>query len=192
MPICTSADVFQFTGSPADVQTTQAAAVTSLIANVSNYVESYIGRKIETLAISNVIFQDGLNCEIYGPKMYLKGIYRDLYSISLIKENGETLVAVAAYNDSGQYRLDPTVGAIIRAGQDWSLEPFAILITGNVCAGGASGFLGIKQLVIEIVASKAGLLKTEILTESGSIDTIRTLSETQIKNMLKSYVTRDI
>ena len=192
MPICTSADVFQFTGSPADVQTTQAAAVTSLITNVSGYVQDYIGRKIETFAISNVIMQDGLNCEIYGQKLYLKGIYRDLYSISLLKENGNTLTAVAAYNDSGNYYLDPRIGAIIRNAQDWSLEPFGILLSGNVCAGGASGSSGIKQVIIEIVASKAGLLKTEILTESGSIDTVRTLSENQIKNMLKTYVTRDV
>jgi len=192
MAICTSADVFLFAGSPADVQTTQASAVTSLISNVSNYVEACIGRKIETFAISNVIFQDGLNCDIVGQKIYLKGIYRDLYSISLLKEAGDTLTAVAAYGDGGDYYLDPRIGAIIRNGQDWSLEPFAILISGNVCAGGASGSLGIKQAIIEIVASKAGLLKTEILTDSGSIDTVRTLSENQIKNMLKTYVTRDI
>lgn len=192
MAICTSADVFLFAGSPADVQTTQASAVTSLIANVSSYVEACIGRKIETFAISNVIFQDGLNCDIVEQKIYLKGIYRDLYSISLLKEAGDTLTAVAAYDDGGDYYLDPRIGAIIRSGQNWSLEPFAILISGNVCAGGASGSLGIKQAIIEIVASKAGLLKTEILTDSGSIDTVRTLSENQIKNMLKTYVTRDI
>jgi len=50
---------------------------------------------------------------------------------------------------------------------------------------------GIKQVIIEIVASKAGLLKTEILTDGGPVDTVRTLSESQIKNMLKTYVTRD-
>lgn len=191
MAICTSDDVFEFAGSPSDVQATQADAVTSLITNVSGYVQDYIGRKIETTVISNVIMQDGLNCEIYGQKLYLKGIYRDLYSISLLKENGATLTAVAAYNDAGDYYLDPRVGAIIRNAQDWSLEPFGILLSGNVCAGGASGSLGIKQAVIEIVASKAGLLKTEILTDGGPIDTVRTLSDSQIKNMLKTYVTRD-
>ena len=190
MAICTSADVFEFCGSPADVQTTQADAVTSLIANVSNFVETYIGRKIETTAISDVIMQDGLNCEIYGDKLYLKGIYRDLYSISSIKEIGTTLTSVAAYNDDGDYYLDTVVGAIIRANQNWSLEQFAILVSGDVGLGGASGSLGMKQLVIEIVASKAGLLKSEILTDSGTIDTVRTLSETQIKGMLKTYITR--
>jgi hypothetical protein len=190
--VCTSADVFQFCGSPSDVQTTQATAVTALIANVTAEVEAYIGRKLESTAISNVIMQNGLNCEIYNEKLYLCGIYRDLYSISLLKEDGVTLTAVAAYNDGGSYYLDKVTGSIIRNGQNWSLEPFSILLSGNVGIGGATVSNAIKQLIIEIVSSKAGLLKTEILTDQGTIDTVKTLSDVQIKKMLKSYINRSV
>ena len=192
MAICTSADVFEFTGSPADVQDTQEGAVTSLISQVSSYVESFIGRKIEPTEIVDVIIQDGLNSDILGNRIYLKGIYRDLYSVGEIQENGVTLTAVSGYNDGGDYYLDPAAGCLIRANRGWSLSQFGILISGHVGIGRGSISEGIKLLIIEIVASKSGLLKTEILTESGSIDTVRTLSETQIKNMLKTYVTREV
>lgn len=191
MAICTYSDIFDFIGAESDVINTQKAFVTSLISNVEEYVQSLIGRKITPYTVTDLILADGLNCEIYGRNLYLKGIYRDIYTISQIYENGELLTAVSSYSGGGDYFLDAVAGKIVRRDVDWSLEQFAIKLSGSACLGGTTTPYVIKQAVIELVAAKSGLWKQNVLTEGGDITKIRTTASKETIDQLKYYVMRN-
>lgn len=193
-PIATNSEVFEFCGTAADVQTTQGTAITNLIANVQDEVENMLGRNIVATAFTSVLFQDGLNCEICKEKLFLKGPYRDIYTLSAITEAGVSLTAVADYNDSGDYYLDSKLGILTRNYSYWSELPFAVKMTGSMGIGSyaAPTFTpkkDIKQSVIEIVAIKAGLWKKTIQTEGGNLEVER--SFTKRLDALKKYILRD-
>lgn len=191
MAVCTNTEVFTFCGAPSDVQTAQGSAITALIANVTSEVEKILGRKVESTSLSNKLFQDGLDCEIIGQHLWLKGIYRDLYTISAISEAGVTLTAVTDYNQSNDYFLDSVKGCIIRHNQNWNREPFAIKISGSYGLGGAAVLGDIKQAVIEMVAAKSGLWKQNVMTEGGRIEQIRTTPNKLTMAALEKYRLRD-
>lgn len=191
MAICTNSEVFIFCGTPADVQTTQGAAITALILNVTSEVEKMLGRKVESAALTNGLFQDGLNCEIIGTTIWLKGIYRDIYSISSLTERGVAVSAATDYNQSDTYYLDVVKGCIHRISQNWDQEPLSIKISGNYGLGGASVLGDIKQAVIEMTAAKSGLWRQNVMTEGGRIETIRTTPNKLTVDSLKKYILRD-
>lgn len=190
MPICTADDIFDFVGAEDDVKETQADAVTTLIANVEVYIEGVIGRKITPTVVTDVILEDGLHCTIIDRYLYLKGIYRDLYSVSSLTEKGVTLTAVTGYDSGGDYYLDKVRGCLVRESTVWDTSTFSIKLSGSVGIGGATAPNAIKQCAIELVASKSGLWKQNVLTEGGSIDTIRTTPSKDTLKTLKSYVLR--
>lgn len=103
MTVATASDVFEFVGAKPDVQATQSAAITSLIDRTISEVEATIGRKIQPTAFSNVLFHNGLNCDIYDNELFLNGVYRDIYSISSLYESGVALNQVTDYNQSNDY-----------------------------------------------------------------------------------------
>lgn len=191
MAVCTYSDVFEFVGAPADVQTTQQTAITNLISRCTSEVENLIGRKVESTTITNVLFQHGLNCEIFGEKLFLRGIYRDLYSISSLSEAGTALTLVTDYGQSNGYYLDSTLGIITRHFMNWNTEPFAIKISGSTGLGGASVLGDIKQAVIEMVAAKSGLWKINVQTEGGTIQSIRTTPSKETMASLQKYILRE-
>jgi hypothetical protein len=137
-----------------------------------------------------------LNCEILGKKLYLKGPYRDIQTISAITENGTALTAVAAYGDNNSYFIDKRLGVLLRNDQNWSLEAFAIAATGTyglVSRADGTTVLGdIKQAVIEMSAAKSGLWKVNVSTEGGDILTIRTTPSQQTLDIIKKYTLRDV
>lgn len=187
--ICTNSDVFEFCGTPTDVQSTQGTAITNLIARVEDEIEKLIGRKITTASFSNVLLQHRMNCEIIEEKLYLKGNYRDTYSISYIYEDGELLTAVTDYDDGNDYYLDSRMGILIRNGTTWSTSEFAIKMTGSMGLGGGTPLSDIKQTAIEIVAIKAGLWKKTVQTDGGEITTERSLNKRY--ECLEKYRLRD-
>lgn len=192
MAVCTYSDVFEFVGAPADVQSTYQTAITNLISRVTADVEGMLGRKIESTTVTDVLMQDGLNCDIFCDKLFLRGIYRDLYSVSSITENGETLSPVTGYSSGSGYYLDSRTGILIRNLLSWSGLPFAIKLSGSIGLGGASVLGDIKQAVIELVAAKSGLWKQNVVTEGGTIEQIRTTPNKQTLESLKKYVLRDL
>ena len=128
----TNSNVFDFMGTPADVRTTQGTPVTDLIAKTIKDIEAKIGRRIEKETVTDALFEDGLNCSIAEDMMFLKGKFRDLYTITSITENGVALTAVSDSNDGNDYYLDPRLGIIKRVNQSWSHLPSAIKITGDL------------------------------------------------------------
>lgn len=191
MAVCTSSDVFQFVGAPADVQATQGSQVTALIANAVSHIEEMIGRKIEPTSFSGVIFHNGLNCTISGDKLFLKSKYRDIYAISEIKECNEILTPVTGYNSGGDYFLDTLNGIIVRENANWSRSNFAITISGTLGVGLGTTPRVLKQAVIEIVAAKSGLWKQNVITEGGTIESLRTTPSPLTMDAIKQFMARE-
>lgn len=197
--ICTNVEVFDFVGAPSDVATNHGSMITDLIDRVTSEIESKIGRKITDTTFTDVFFNNGLNCEVIGQSIWLKGVFRDLYSISSITEDGEALTAVADYNDDGDYYIDQRLGRLVRVDSDWSNEVYGIKVTCNVGIGvSATGELyganvrgDIKQAVIETVAAKSGLWKENVETEGGTIETIRKTPSRQTLANIKKYCLKD-
>jgi len=190
--IITNSDVFEFIKVPDDVQTEHSTRITNLITREQENLEELLGRKVTSETFTDVLFSNNLNCRIYKDKLFLIGKYRDTYSITSITEIGDTLTASTDYNDGGDYYLDSYKGIIIRINNFWSLEQLAIKISGSLGLGGASPLENIKQALIEIVAAKSGLWKTNVETESGDITTI-TLNKISkdTKAIINRYILRD-
>lgn len=191
MSICTYSDVFEFVGASSDVQTTQQTAITNLIANVTDEVERRLGRKITSTSFADVLLNDGQNCSICGDKIYLNGPYRDVYSITSVTELGVALSALTDYTQTNRYYLDTRNGVLVRNSVFWTLTPFAIKISGSMCLGGASGSGDIKQAVIELVAAKSGLWKQNVITEGGTIQSIRNTPSRETVAALDKYILRE-
>lgn len=189
--IITNSDIFQYVGAAADVQTDEATKITNLITREQSNLENMLGRKIQATAFTNILFQHNLNCRIFEEKLFLSGIYRDIYSISSITETGTTLTASTGYSDGGDYYLDTVKGIIIRINSYWSKEQLAIKASGNLGIGGGTTQDDIKQILIEMVAAKSGLWKKNVETEDGTIETIVTNISKDTEKMIKRYMLRD-
>ena len=190
--IVTNTEVFEFMGTTAaDVISKNGTRITNLITREQADLEELLGRKVSTTAFTDVLFHPDLNCMIIKDQLFLGGIYRDTYSISAITEDGSTLTAAADYNDGGDYYLDAGRGILIRIDDYWSLEPLGIKISGNCGLGGATTLTNIEQVLIEMVATKSGLWKTNVETEEGTIQTIRTNLRADTKKMRNRYILRD-
>ena len=196
MAIITNSNVYNFLGINTDQQTTHATAITELIANAVIEFEQFTGRKISATTFSDVLFEDGLNCEIIGQYLWLVGNYRDVYSITSLVENGITLDESIAYNDSNDYYLDTSKGYIKRLNAAWSTEPLAVKISGSlglvVSGDTATTLLSIQQVITEMVAAKSGLWKVNTITEDGSITQIRTTISKDSKEVMARYRLRSI
>ena len=90
----TPTDVFDFMGTETSVRTANTAAVQTLIDNHIKDIEATIGRRIEKEDITDELFEDGLNCQIHQDFLFLSGNFRDLFSITTLKENNVTLTAL--------------------------------------------------------------------------------------------------
>ena len=181
-------------GTPADVVTTQGAAITSLIAQMTKELETTLGRKVESFDVTTIYFYDGYNCEIYGNKMYLKGIYRDLYSITTLLEDGTAITESTGSAVNG-YKLDARLGIIRRIGSLWLKSEMFYKITGKTGLADVSDDgvrSDIKQLVIEMVAAKSGLWRNNVTTGDGNITTIRTNISQDAKDMIERFKLRDV
>lgn len=195
MAALTNTEVFAFMGTPSDIQTTQGSAVTALITQQTAILEAMIGRKISKETITNALLHHGRNCEIYGSTLFLKGKYRDLYTISSISEDGTALSVADDSSDNG-YILDPVAGIIERIGSEWSRLPLAIKITGDLgllkSGDTTSPRDDIKQILIEMVAAKSGLWKNMVTTEDGTIETVIKKISDETQKLLSRYIQRDI
>jgi len=174
-------------GSPADVITNQGAQITALIGEQQALFEQITGRKVGSTAFSEVFFYDGYNCDIIGKKMFLKGIYRDLLTVTEILEDG-TALAVATSTSSNGYALDLTLGIINRVNAEFLKSDMAYKITGT-CGIATED---VKAIIIEMVASKSGLWKSNVQTSEGDIQTIRTQISTDTKDRMQRYILRDV
>ncbi len=191
MSAITSSEVFSFIGAKSDVQTTHATLISSLIANKQKELEERIGRKLEPTSFSSILFHNGLNCTIKDDKLFLKGIYRDIYSITSLYEEDTLLTDVTAYNDGKDYYYDAEKGVISRNNDYWSTEKFAIKITGKlglvVSSTTETTKPDLKQALIEMVAAASGLWTNNFISENGTIETTRQKITAEADLCIKKY-----
>ena len=198
MAIVTYSDIFEFCGTPSDVQTTQQTAIANLISRVTEEVESLLGRKVENTTYTNLVLSHGKGVVVCGDSLWLTGPLRDLHTVSSLTENGIALTESTDYDDSGDFYMDVQKGRIVRINDVWSKEPMAFKLTGDACIGIGNGLMygatargDIKQAIIEMVAAKAGLWKNNVMTEGGRIETIRTTPRKETMKSLEKYRVRD-
>lgn len=157
--ICTNTEVFDFMQTGDEERTAQGTNITTLIANVTDEVERYIGRKLSEQAFS-IKIHDGRYCSILNQYLFLKGVYFDIKSISSLKENG-----VALTEGTDFYINNP--GVIERIDSYWSPDGAGRIeivgVCGLVTVGGTliaptyTPHPALKQIVMEAVAVKSGL-----------------------------------
>lgn len=189
MSIITTNDVFNFLQVKSDIRTTNESMVSALITDKEVELENILGKKLESTTFTNTIFQHGLNCEIFGQKLYLRGIYRDIYTISSISEEGTSLSVVTDYNDGNDYFFDVATGILIRKDRNWSKQQYAIKMSGKLGLVNTTSEQpreDVKRVLIEMVASKSGLWKTNVQTDRGDITTIKTTISQDAKDIIKT------
>jgi hypothetical protein len=191
----TNTDVFDFIGTPADVRTQQGSQITSLITRVIKEITEKLNREIEKEDFTNVLFENYHNCEIVDDYLFLKGKYRDIFSITSITESGTALQEQTDSDDGKDYYHIVSTGVIKRVGANWSGVPNAIKISGSLgLVDTVTPFdtkNDIKQAIIEMTAAKSGLWKTNVQTEGGDITTIRTDINQNTKDIIRKYKMRD-
>lgn len=168
MAIVTSTEVFDFCGTPADVRTTQGAMVTALIDRVQEDVQVEISRPIDAYHFVDLRLFRVTNCRIIDQSIYLYGLIADTYLLTNVKIDGQ-IVSDYQYNMQGS--------EIIRNNLlSWPTNQF-ITLTGSSRLGGISGSQSIKQIIMELVAIRAGIWKKAILTEGGMIQVERSFEK---------------
>lgn len=188
--LITNTEVFDFMGTDAGQRTNHGSAVTAMITKKQAELESTLRRKLETQAASSVVIFHGKGCEIYNDKLFLKGVYRDFYSISALSEEGTTLTASTAYNDGNDYVADFGKGIIYRVGDVWSKAVNAITISGNYGYLNSSNAAReeVKQILIEMVAAVSGLWYKEYQTDQGTVTEKRMAITRSTEKMIKNHI----
>ncbi len=186
----TATDVFDFMGTEEDIRAENTDAVNGIIARAIVEIENAIGRKIEETAFTNVLFENGRNCEIIEDMMFLKGQYRDILTISSLSESGSALNPVVDSNDNGDYYFDNRTGYVKRVYQNWSQLQNAIKISGTLGLVDESGDTkaDLKGVIIELAAVRSGLWKKYYNGQEYSTNDITIPS----KMILESYKRRDV
>jgi hypothetical protein len=194
MAIVTTTNVFDFMGTESDVRTSYNAALAIIIDEVENEFEELTGRKLVTTTYADVYFQDGLNCTIHLDKLYLKGIYRDTYSITSLTEEGTALTQVAAYDDGNDFVYDATKGLLTRVDGLWSIDVYGIKISGKtgLVDSSAAPLGDTKKIITEMAAAKSGLWKINVTTEEGTITTTKITINPDTKKAMRKYIIRDL
>lgn len=184
--------IFDFVGAKQDVRDTNSERVELLITSCIDQAQRLTGRWFEAQEFSGVAFINGVNCSIIDNRLSFSGPYRDTYRIDSIVEEGVTLDAITSYNDGNDYYLDAGMGAILKIKGCWSTAPFGIIISGAYGYGGEVGSEAYRQIIIEMVAAKSGLWRQNVLTESGTIESIRTNISEETAGALKRMRLIDI
>ena len=197
--IVTNTNVFDFMGTRSDVVSDRGADITTLITREQRVIESMLGRSVESVTLTDEVFDPSLgNCEISpnnSSVLFLKGKYRDMYSISAISDSGTNLDAVASYLDGNDYILNTNTGTITKISGAWEDYYYSIVISGKygfVNHSDDSARDDVKQLLIEIVATKSGLWKDYVMSAEGRIEVTRNKFDRSILDRIKSLRYRSI
>lgn len=204
MAVCTNTEVYNFMGTASDLQTTERSAqLTVLIANCTEEFKRITGRSAELIDHSSVAkaFSSGINCDIFGKNLYLGSFWRDWYEITEVKEDGGVLTEIiSAATQNNDYMADPVVGKIMRPWAAWLDIPGTIEIKGRfglITREGAGTIQSpytyptrpdVKQIIIEMVAAQSGIWKQTIMTDAGSVESVRTRINAETQKLLDGYL----
>lgn len=188
--LITTKDVFDFMGTDQGQRDKQNTAVANIIERKQKELESILRRKLESQTATNLVIHHGKGCQVYDDELYLKGVYRDFYSITALSEESTSLTESTDYDDGNDYIPDYGKGIIKRVGDTWSKELNAFKISGSY------GYLNsnngaredIKQILIEMVAAASGLWYTEYQSEQGNVRQQRHQITKTTESMIKNHI----
>jgi hypothetical protein len=171
----TAKDVFDFMGTDQGQRNKHSNTVQNLIERKTESLELMLRRKITTQTASSIVIYHGNGCEVYGDELFLKGSYRDFYSITALSETGTSLTESTTYNDGNDYIPDYGKGLIKRVDDSWSKEINAFTISGSYGYLNSSNTARkeVQDILIEMVAAASGLWSVHYKTEQGTGTKIR-------------------
>lgn len=188
----TATNVFDFMGTPSDIRTEFSVTMTKIISSVISEIEFITDRVIESETFTNVLFENGKNCEIHGDLLFFTGKYRDIYSITEIVEEGITLQEKTEYSDSKNYHYESRTGILTRTdGNYWSLNRVPLKISGKLglCNPSDDSMIGfIEQAVIEMSAVKSRLWKTYIHGEEFTTNSYPEHTRKTLEKLINRFV----
>jgi hypothetical protein len=196
--IISADDVFDFMGSPDDVRDNDdtIAFIEDLITQKQSELSTMLGRVIDTATTeSDKLFRNGLDCSRYGDKLYFKGIYRDILTITSVKEGSSSALSVCdKTNRQNDYLVDANLGRMIRVNSIWDDSDF-ILVSGTFGYLNSNGSpkAEIKNILKELVAVASRLWKTYVQNEQvGQIEVIRNDVSKSTRDLITKLTPRAI
>lgn len=190
-------DVFDFMGSATDVRdnTDTISFIENLIDQKQNELTKKLGRVIDApLTVTDKLFRSGIDCTVYDDKLYFTGLYRDILTITSVKEGDTALAVVTSTARSNDYLIDAPKGCLIRNYSVWNDSDF-ITISGTFGYVNADGSPKdeIKVILAEMVAVASRLWKTYVQNEQvGTLETIRNDIGTSTKDLIKILTLKPI
>lgn len=190
--IITTKEVFDFMGTEQGQRDKHNAAISNLTELKQEELTIRLRRSLVSVDFSSQVFFNGRNCSISKEKLYLKGAFRDTYSISSITESGIALTASTAYADGNDYFYHANKGIIEKINNYWSIEPLAIVISGSYGYLNSSNETreNIKLILIEMVAAASGLWTTQYLSSEGNITSTKYTVTKVTENKIKGHINR--
>lgn len=191
--IITSSELFEFVGAANDQADTQSAMVNTLIASMQKEVQKQLNRSLESAGLTAYALREDRDFVFMQDYTIISliGHYRDLYTLTALTEAGTALTKSTAYNDGNDYLFDPDTGMIEKVSGSWNTEPFAIAITGKygyVDQTDDSPRDDVRQLLMEMVASKSGLWKKTFISPDGTVTTDKDKIEKYFFDMVKGHI----
>jgi len=171
MALITTKEVFDFMGTDEGQRTKHGNTVANLIERKTADLEATLRRKLTTQTATSQVIYHGNGCTIYDDELFLKGAYRDFYSITALTETGTSLTESTAYNDGNDYVTDYGKGILKRVGACWPKSLNAFVITGSYGYLNSSNTARkeVLQILIEMVAAASGLWTLEYQTDQGTV-----------------------
>ena len=186
-------DIYEFLHLPADQRVTHEAQIEVLIKTCTDVIEKELGRKISLYEVGGYQLIAGLDYSFYGnSQIYLTGAFRDVLEITALLDNDAALTA------GEDYLLHKDTGILKRVSGAWSNN---IVMTGkfglvvevveqdenNEPVTVYEPIPALKQVLVEMVAAKSGLWKTNVETEAGTIEQIRTTINKNTQALLNKF-----
>jgi hypothetical protein len=190
--IVSTDELFSFVGAQTDQKTTQATMVGELIDSMQRELQKKLNRSIESVSLTAFALREGRDFEFQNDYTVISliGHYRDLYTLTSLTEAGTALTQSTTYNDGKDYIVDFTTGCIEKISGSWNTDNFAIAITGKY------GYVNsdhtprddIRQIVMEMVASKSGLWKKTFISPDGTLMTDKDKLERDFNDLITGHM----
>jgi hypothetical protein len=190
--IITASELFEFVGASNDQTETQLTMINTLIASIQKELQKQLNRSLESVSLTAYSLREERDFVFMQDYTVISliGHYRDLYSITALTETGISLTKSTTYNDGKDYYFDSDTGMLTKASGSWDQSPFAITISGKygyVYQSDDTPRDDVRQLVLEMVASKSGLWKKTFISPDGTVTTDKDKVEKYFFDIVKGH-----
>ena len=200
MALITATQVFEFMGSEDKIVDDQTTNIDNLIEKKTDQLTTMIGRELTLQTFTDTSLQNGFNARIIKNTVFLLGELRDIKTITAITEDGEAITEITSFNDGNDFYLDtvrgtltkPDIHSFIITSNLWSLDTFAIKISGTLGLGTSITETSkeLEQILIEMVAVDSNYWRINSTAPDGSfLSTVRTILSDETIARINAYRT---